>query len=86
LKTNFLYTINADGTATFSNVPKIAVKSHRWRKNAEGVFEIVNGDHCKFLLLLKSEDELVISKVGRAEFDFHNVGKNLPERVLVKVN
>jgi len=86
LKTNFVYKINADGTSVFCNVPKINVKAHTWRKTVHGEIEIINSEHARFKLTMKNKNEIVIKRSGKAEFDFHHIGKNIPERLLIRQN
>jgi hypothetical protein len=84
LKTNFIYKINENGTAAFCNVPKINVKSHRWRKTVGGDIEIINAEHSRFKVIVKNKNEIAIKRLGKTEFDFHRIGKNITERVLVR--
>tara|TARA_R110002020_G_scaffold350745_1_gene564106 strand:- start:4774 stop:5619 length:846 start_codon:yes stop_codon:yes gene_type:complete len=84
LKTNFVYKINVNGSAAFCNVPKINVKPHRWRKTIDGEIEIINSEQARFIIDIKNKNEIVIKPLGKTDFDFHHIGKNIPERTLVR--
>jgi hypothetical protein len=85
-KTGFIYNIWPDGTSIFEGLPGgVRAKKHRWTQSADNTFNIINAEQSKFTVIFESDTEIIISPMGRYEFDYFNIGPKSIKRMFTKI-